>query len=221
MYVDIALFFRDISTKILKIEDVAKLKETIAEKLCNLEMIFPPSFFDVMEHLPVHLPDEADLGGPVKYRWMYPFERFMYHLKKKVKNKARIGGSIVAQCVNEEISYVTADYITPSEGSDLSEDVHEVRFIYKYHVPFMFQQEGKISGKSTRAWLNDDDYNVLQTFLLLNLEEFAPYERYIYCLYIVVTYGLLYIQTISIYYIYKLYVQYNKLFIYVGCLKNI
>ncbi|CAH2046372.1 unnamed protein product, partial [Thlaspi arvense] len=41
----------------------------------------------------------------------------------------------------------------------------------------MFQQVGRISGKSTTAWLIDEDYNVLQTFLLLNLEEFTPYER--------------------------------------------
>ncbi|PNX57583.1 hypothetical protein L195_g058767, partial [Trifolium pratense] len=27
-----------------------------------------------MEHIPIHLPNEAILGGPVQYRWMYPFE---------------------------------------------------------------------------------------------------------------------------------------------------
>ena len=43
--IEIALFFRDISTKVLKSEDVAILKESIAVKLCNLEKIFPPSFF--------------------------------------------------------------------------------------------------------------------------------------------------------------------------------
>ncbi|XP_048608650.1 uncharacterized protein LOC106385497 [Brassica napus] len=175
---DIALFFRDISAKILKIEDVARLKENIAIMLCNLEKIFPLAFFDVMEHLPVHLPDEALLGGPVQYRWMYPFERYMYHLKKKVKNKARIGGSIVAQCVNEEISYVTNNYIAPSTVQVPEKDVNEIRFTYKYlDVPIMFQQEGRISGKSSSAWLNDEDYNILQTFLLLNCEVFEPYER--------------------------------------------
>ena len=43
----------------------------------------------------------------------------------------------------------------------------------------MFQQEGRISGKSSSAWLNDEDYNILQTFLLLNCEVFEPYERYV------------------------------------------
>jgi hypothetical protein len=27
-----------------------------------------------MEHLPIHVPFEAKVGGPVQYRWMYPFE---------------------------------------------------------------------------------------------------------------------------------------------------
>ena len=35
----------------------------------KLEMIFS------MEHLFMHLPFEVKVGGPVQYRWMYPFER--------------------------------------------------------------------------------------------------------------------------------------------------
>jgi hypothetical protein len=38
-------------------------------------MIFPPSFFDSMEHLPIHLLFEAKIGGSVQYRWMYPFKQ--------------------------------------------------------------------------------------------------------------------------------------------------
>jgi len=29
-----------------------------------------------MEHLPIHLPYEEKVDGPVQYRWMYPFERY-------------------------------------------------------------------------------------------------------------------------------------------------
>ena len=52
------------------------MENNIPVLLCKLEQIFPPSFFDSMEHLPVHLPYEARVGGPVQYRWMYPFERY-------------------------------------------------------------------------------------------------------------------------------------------------
>ena len=61
------------------------MKTNIPEIICALEKIFGPGFFDVMEHLPVHLPDEALLGGPVQFRWMYPFERMFLYLKKKAR----------------------------------------------------------------------------------------------------------------------------------------
>jgi len=48
---------------------------TIIETICKLEMIFPPSFFDPMEHLPIQLMYKAKVRGSVQYRWMYPFER--------------------------------------------------------------------------------------------------------------------------------------------------
>jgi len=41
----------------------------------QIEIIFPPSFFDSMEYLPVHLLFKVKVGGLVQYRWMYPFER--------------------------------------------------------------------------------------------------------------------------------------------------
>ncbi|RVW33032.1 hypothetical protein CK203_101237 [Vitis vinifera] len=43
--------------------------------LCLLEKYFPPSIFDIMLHLTVHLVREVRLCGPVYMRWMYPFER--------------------------------------------------------------------------------------------------------------------------------------------------
>lgn len=165
----------------LRTEDVKVLKENIAVKLCNLEKIFPPSFFDVMEHLPVHLPDEAALGGPVQYRWMYPFERYLYHLKKKVRNKAHIGGSIVAQCVIEEISYACSNYFSQHDVPDASEVRGEVNFTYAYpNISNIFHHVGRVGGKMDIGSIDDDDYNILQTFLLLNCDEFSPYERYIY-----------------------------------------
>jgi hypothetical protein len=57
-------FFRDICSSKLNVDHIKRF-----------EMIFTPSFFDSIEHLPVHLPYEVKVGGPVKYRWMYPFKR--------------------------------------------------------------------------------------------------------------------------------------------------
>ena len=68
-------FFQDLCSKTLKQSELKILEERGVLILCKLEKIFPPSFFDVMVHLVVHLPREAMLGGPVQYRWMYPIER--------------------------------------------------------------------------------------------------------------------------------------------------
>nr|GFD12784.1 hypothetical protein [Tanacetum cinerariifolium] len=51
-----------------------KMEKNIVVTLCKLEKILPPGFFDHMENLVVHLSYEARVGGPVQYRWMYPFE---------------------------------------------------------------------------------------------------------------------------------------------------
>jgi len=72
---EISHFFRDICSSKLNVEHIERLQTNIIETLCKLEMIFPLSFFDSMEHLPIHLPFEAKAGEPVQYRWMYPFER--------------------------------------------------------------------------------------------------------------------------------------------------
>ncbi|WMV24332.1 hypothetical protein MTR67_017717 [Solanum verrucosum] len=52
-----------------------RMEENILVTTTKLEKIFPCGFFYVMEHLLIHLVQEARLGGPVQTRWMYPFER--------------------------------------------------------------------------------------------------------------------------------------------------
>ena len=74
--IELSLFFRELSSTTLNVEHLRVMEENIPMLLCKLEQIFPPSFFDSMEHLPIHLPYEAKVGGPVQYRWMYPFERY-------------------------------------------------------------------------------------------------------------------------------------------------
>ncbi|KAE8696020.1 hypothetical protein F3Y22_tig00110678pilonHSYRG00462 [Hibiscus syriacus] len=73
-----------------------KVKKTIIEKY------FPPSFFDVMIHLMMHLVREVRLCGPVHFRWMYPFERYMKTLKGYVRNHHRPEGCIAECYVAEE-----------------------------------------------------------------------------------------------------------------------
>ena len=49
---EISHFFRDIYSNKLNVDHIERLQMNIIETLCKLEMIFPLSFFDSMEHLP-------------------------------------------------------------------------------------------------------------------------------------------------------------------------
>lgn len=79
--IELGSFFKKLCSKSLHNDDLDRLQEQIVITLCKLETIFPPAFFDVMIHLPVHLAKEAKIGGPVQYRWMYPIERYFIILK--------------------------------------------------------------------------------------------------------------------------------------------
>lgn len=90
---------------IIKVVDVSKLdklQEDVVLTLCKLEMYFPPSFFYVIVHLVVHLVREVRLCGPVCFRWMYPFERFMKVLKDYVRNRNQPEGCIAECYIAEE-----------------------------------------------------------------------------------------------------------------------
>ncbi|KAL0435230.1 UNVERIFIED_CONTAM: hypothetical protein Sradi_0230900 [Sesamum radiatum] len=109
----VSLLFQSISSATLDVNKIKELEESVAIIICNLEKIFFPAFFDSMGHLIVHLPYEARVGGPVQYRWMYPFERFLHTLKKKVKNKAVVEASICEAYIVEEISTFATHYFEP------------------------------------------------------------------------------------------------------------
>ena len=75
----------------------------------------PLALFDVMMHLPVHLPEEALLWGIVQYGWMYPVERRLYTLKRYVRNRARPEGSIVEAYIADECLTFCSTYMDDVE----------------------------------------------------------------------------------------------------------
>ncbi|VVA38577.1 PREDICTED: transposon [Prunus dulcis] len=66
--VELSYFFQQICAKMLIVAELEKLEKNIVLTLYKLERIFPPTFFDIMVHLAVHIPREAKLAGPVAYR---------------------------------------------------------------------------------------------------------------------------------------------------------
>jgi hypothetical protein len=82
-------FFNAISQKVVDPMKLTKLQVDLILTMCNLETIFPPSFFDLMPHLLVHIVHEMKYLGHVFLHQMYPFERFMTVIKKYVRNQTR------------------------------------------------------------------------------------------------------------------------------------
>ena len=114
----ISLCFTLLCAKVVNMKHIVAAKATIVEATCVLEKYFPPSFFDISIHLMVHLCDEALMCGPVRYRWMYPFERLMKTFKDYVKNTRYIGGSISEEYITEEAALFAREYMpNPGIGS--------------------------------------------------------------------------------------------------------
>lgn len=103
--------YRRICTKVYNPAEFESLQSDVAESMALLEMEFPPSFFDIMTHLPYHLVEELDLCGPVTARWMYPVERYMKTLKGYVRNMARPEASMAEGYVKEECLGFVTEYL--------------------------------------------------------------------------------------------------------------
>ena len=64
--VELSYLFRQLCAKELSRTIINDLKKAAAVLLCKLEKIFPPGCFLPMQHLIVHLPYEARMGGPCR-----------------------------------------------------------------------------------------------------------------------------------------------------------
>jgi hypothetical protein len=92
--VKLCAFHNAISHKAINPVELATLQNDVVQCLVSFELVFPPSFFNIMTHLLVHLVKEISILGPAFLHNMFPFERFMGVLKKYVKVHSKPKGSI-------------------------------------------------------------------------------------------------------------------------------
>ncbi|XP_058002326.1 uncharacterized protein LOC131179487 [Hevea brasiliensis] len=168
---ELSHFFRDITAIILFVDNIEILEKNIIETICKLEKIFPPGFFDSMDHLPIHIAYEAKVGGPVQYRWMYPFERFLFYLKKKVQNKASVEGSIVEAYIIEEISTFCSHHFEPQIPIRLNkvprnDDGGNIEPMGRISI---FTHSGRPFGRIPhRRIMSNEEYSAAHIYVLLN-----------------------------------------------------
>ncbi|XP_075636910.1 uncharacterized protein LOC142609180 [Castanea sativa] len=176
---ELGSFFQDLCSRTLRKSDLEKLKGRILLILSQFKKYFPPTFFDVMVHLTIHLPREAILKGPVQYRWMYPIERFLGMLKRFVSNRARPEGSIAKAYILKECINFSSLYLDGAEtvhnGRESNADCGE------YGPGLIFSQTARPTGsKQDNAGMSRELRDIAKcvngTILVIRLVEGERYE---------------------------------------------
>src|SRR6185312_2073718 len=72
--------------------------EFSAETMC-----FPPGYFDITEHLMIHIVDQIQALGPLYLHKMWTYERFMSILNRYVLNRAHPEGSMIEEYNTEDV----------------------------------------------------------------------------------------------------------------------
>jgi hypothetical protein len=107
-------------------KELNDLKAYMIETMCMLEMCFPP-FFDMQEHLMIHLVDQIHTPGPLYLHSIFPYEPFLVVLKAYVQNCAHPEGSIMECYTTEEVAEYCADYVKDGKRIGLPIPLHEGR----------------------------------------------------------------------------------------------
>jgi hypothetical protein len=71
MFIELSYFYRQLCAKQVSKTMMQKFEKEIPILVCKIEKVFPPGWFNAMQHLLVHLPWDAKVGGPAQFRWMY------------------------------------------------------------------------------------------------------------------------------------------------------
>ncbi|KAL7584188.1 uncharacterized protein LOC111879845 [Lactuca sativa] len=161
----LCLFFNMIHSKVIDPEVLDSWQHDIILTLCELEMYFPPSFFDVMVHLVSHIVREIKACGPVFLRYMYPFERYMCVLKGYVRNRHRPEGSIVRGYAAEEVIEFCTNYLKGVNTIGIPQSHHEGRL----------QGVGIIGSKVVIP--DRDEFHMAHFTVLQHMTSVAPYAK--------------------------------------------
>jgi hypothetical protein len=119
-------FFNTVSQKVTGCKELDDLKVYMIETMFTLEMCFPP-FFEMQEHLMIHLMDQIITLGPLYLHSMFSYERFLAVLKAYVRNCAHPEGCIMEGYTIENVVECCTYYVKDEKWAGLPISLHEGR----------------------------------------------------------------------------------------------
>jgi hypothetical protein len=152
-----------------------KLKKEISVLICKLEKIFSLGWFNLMQHLLIHIPYEAKVGGPLQYRWMYHIERALKYLRAMVGNKARIEGSIAELFLLKEITYFLSVYFVEEHNVNALTLWYNVDEEPPLSDLKIFQWRGTTASSSMTYYYTQEERTSVFLYMYSNMEEMEPY----------------------------------------------
>jgi hypothetical protein len=145
-----------------------ELLEETTTTMCMLEKVFPPSFFDVMSHMPIHLVQQLQVCGPVHTRWMYPVERYLKTLKGYVRQRAQPEGSMARGYIMDEALGFCTEYMQNC-------DVTARRVWDDTEEPSMNSE--LLEGKGRRRVLTGELQHWIHEFVINNADILQDYRE--------------------------------------------
>jgi hypothetical protein len=175
MFAKLNYFYRQICAKQVSKAMMQRMEKEITVLVCNMETVFPPEWFNVMQYLLVHLTWEARDGGHVQFRWIYSQERELKKLRYIVRNKARVEGCIEEAFTCQEITNFSSIYFSHANNVNvLTTRYHVVRDVSLSGLS-IFQWKGICVGATSAHYVTDKEWNYSILYLYMNMVKVELY----------------------------------------------
>jgi hypothetical protein len=128
-----------------------------------------------MQHLLIHLPYEAKVGGPVQYRWMYHIERALRYLKPMVSNRARVEGCIIKAFILKEVAYFSSVYYKEEHNINAPTMRYNVDEEPPCSDLYIFASRDTTVGSSTSYYSTLEEMNDALLYMYANIDGMDKY----------------------------------------------
>jgi hypothetical protein len=128
-----------------------------------------------MQHLLIHLPYEAIVGGPIQYRWMHHIKRALRYLKPMVDNRARVEGCIAEAFFLKEVAYFSSVYFAEEHNVNAPTMLYSVNEKPLCSDLSIFASRGTTVGSSTSYYSTSEERKAALLYMYANIDGMDKY----------------------------------------------